>query len=184
MRAGVGDLVDREEQRAAARRVRAQRRRRRRGSVAGRGRRTARRPAAPAAATAGRQRAARACAALSTACRSASPSSGPRSSDSNQLASRSAAAAAEEPDREVERPADCLRGPRRDRVRKVEEDAVPRSLAASAWPWLWTDPALGGSTPARHSNSVVFPAPFGPIRPRTSPGRTENDTSLSATRRR
>jgi len=40
-----------------------------------------------------------------------------------------------------------------------------------------------GSTPPKHSNSVVLPDPFGPIRPSTSPGRTLNDTSLNAVSR-
>ena len=31
---------------------------------------------------------------------------------------------------------------------------------------------VGGSRPARHSKSVVLPAPLGPMRPSTSPGRT------------
>src|ERR1043165_9369739 len=33
----------------------------------------------------------------------------------------------------------------------------------------------------RQLNNVVFPAPFGPIRPRISPRLTSNETSLSAT---
>ena len=32
-----------------------------------------------------------------------------------------------------------------------------------------TVPSVAGETPARHSNSVVFPEPFGPMRPRISP---------------
>src|SRR5215471_16563157 len=40
-------------------------------------------------------------------------------------------------------------------------------------------PASVGSRPARHSNSVVLPAPFGPIRPRISPSRTSKPTPSS-----
>ena len=36
------------------------------------------------------------------------------------------------------------------------------------------------SNPATHSNSVVLPAPFGPISPRISPGQIENATSCRA----
>src|SRR5262249_53411388 len=42
-------------------------------------------------------------------------------------------------------------------------------------------PSLG-KTPARHSKSVVLPAPFGPIKPRTSPRRTLKLTSRSTAR--
>src|SRR5436305_9406727 len=44
-------------------------------------------------------------------------------------------------------------------------------------------PASYGSMPAMHSNSVVFPDPFGPISPSTSPWRIDNDTSATAVRR-
>ena len=42
-------------------------------------------------------------------------------------------------------------------------------------------PRLAGTKPVTASMSVVLPAPFGPIRPTTSPGFTSNDTSLTAT---
>src|SRR5262245_52540993 len=42
-------------------------------------------------------------------------------------------------------------------------------------------PSLG-KTPARHSKSVVLPAPFGPIKPRTSPRRTLKLTFCSTAR--
>ena len=45
------------------------------------------------------------------------------------------------------------------------------------------DPPLTGTKPVTASMSVVFPAPFGPIRPTTSPGRTSIDTSSTATHR-
>jgi hypothetical protein len=59
------------------------------------------------------------------------------------------------------------------------DDRAPGGTARSSWRSV---PPSAGSTPARHSNSVVFPDPFGPIRPRISPGRIENDTSLNAVR--
>ena len=43
------------------------------------------------------------------------------------------------------------------------------------------DPPLTGTKPVTASMSVVLPAPFGPIRPTTSPGRTSIDTSSTAT---
>ena len=108
---------------------------------------------------------ARASAALSTACRSARSSSGPsssRSMTSSRLLGRRPAA--EEPEREVERPARpsapatarCRRADRRScdaRSRGVER---PSRRCGSV-------PASYGSTPAMHSNSVVLPEPFGPI---------------------
>ena len=42
-------------------------------------------------------------------------------------------------------------------------------------------PAEGAVAPDIKSNSVDFPAPFGPMTPQTSPERTANDTSRSAT---
>src|SRR5712691_10416994 len=41
-------------------------------------------------------------------------------------------------------------------------------------------PALTGSEPEMRLNSVVFPAPFGPMRARRSPGRTASDTPPTA----
>src|SRR5438128_356648 len=40
--------------------------------------------------------------------------------------------------------------------------------------------ALTGSEPEMRLNSVVFPAPFGPMRARRSPGRTASDTPPTA----
>src|SRR5512141_2010082 len=45
-----------------------------------------------------------------------------------------------------------------------------------------TVPELAGVTPQIVFTSVVLPAPFGPIRPRTSPVATDNVTSRSACR--
>src|ERR1043166_1241179 len=50
------------------------------------------------------------------------------------------------------------------------------------WSAYLTLPPFAGMSPARHSNRVVFPAPFGPIRPTTSPGCTVKLTSLSTER--
>src|ERR1044072_175324 len=41
-------------------------------------------------------------------------------------------------------------------------------------------PAVAGIIPARQRSVVVFPAPFGPTRPSTSPGRTLIDKSCTA----
>ena len=41
-------------------------------------------------------------------------------------------------------------------------------------------PAFGFAVPVIRLSSVVLPAPFGPIRPRTSPGLTSKLTSLTA----
>jgi hypothetical protein len=49
-----------------------------------------------------------------------------------------------------------------------------------SWPWNWIDPVLGEVKPAMISNRVVFPAPFGPMMPRISPGRTTMSTPLTA----
>src|SRR5438270_10486460 len=42
------------------------------------------------------------------------------------------------------------------------------------------EPALGGKVPAIRLKIVVLPEPFGPIRPRISPGLTAKDTPLTA----
>src|SRR5438309_1634367 len=42
-------------------------------------------------------------------------------------------------------------------------------------------PRSGRRTPSTHSIVVVFPAPFGPIKPKTSPSLTSNETSERAT---
>src|SRR5215471_12172130 len=58
-----------------------------------------------------------------------------------------------------------------------------RAAAVSGWPSRTISPESYGSTPARHSKSVVLPAPFGPMSPSTSPERIDSDTSDSAVRR-
>ena len=42
-------------------------------------------------------------------------------------------------------------------------------------------PASGSRSPSTHSIVVVFPAPFGPMRPKISPRRTVKETSSAAT---
>jgi hypothetical protein len=41
-------------------------------------------------------------------------------------------------------------------------------------------PALARSTPARICNTLVLPAPSGPMRPNTSPRPTAKETSVTA----
>jgi hypothetical protein len=43
-------------------------------------------------------------------------------------------------------------------------------------------PSVGGMKPVRIRIVVVFPAPFGPRKPTTSPFSTLNETSSTATR--
>ncbi len=49
-------------------------------------------------------------------------------------------------------------------------------------PRLAMVPACGAMSPATSRNSVVFPAPLGPIRADLEPSPTRNDTSLNSTR--
>src|SRR3954468_22982615 len=48
-------------------------------------------------------------------------------------------------------------------------------------PSIITRPPFGGSNPVMTLNNVVLPAPFGPMRPVTKPGRAEMLTPSSAT---
>src|SRR3954452_561634 len=65
--------------------------------------------------------------------------------------------------------------------------AIPSLVIANRlWPpmllpWNSTSPDVGAYTPVIALKQVVLPAPFGPIRPRISPGRMSNETSSSAT---
>src|ERR1041385_1194367 len=45
-----------------------------------------------------------------------------------------------------------------------------------------TSPELGRCAPTRQEKSVVFPAPFGPMMPKTSPSLTSKSTAESASR--
>src|SRR5260221_10136242 len=58
-----------------------------------------------------------------------------------------------------------------------------RSRGGTALPSTVIVPASYGSTPAMHSNSVVFPDPLGPIKPSTSPWRIDSETSATAVSR-
>src|SRR4051812_8682839 len=49
-------------------------------------------------------------------------------------------------------------------------------------PLMRTDPVSGRSMPMMSFIAVDFPEPFGPISPRISPARIENDMSFTATR--
>ena len=44
-------------------------------------------------------------------------------------------------------------------------------------PWIATRPDVGRRSPARRRNRDDLPEPFGPIKPRVSPGATLSDTS-------
>ena len=58
---------------------------------------------------------------------------------------------------------------------------APPTSRRSTSPPKRTDPADGAVNPVTTSSSVVLPAPFGPIRPTTSPGSTAKLISSSAT---
>jgi hypothetical protein len=53
---------------------------------------------------------------------------------------------------------------------------------SSFTPSIATVPASGGCNPNKVRNNVVFPAPFGPSRHSTSPGRTVKEMPLPTTR--
>ena len=50
------------------------------------------------------------------------------------------------------------------------------SAAAKGRPFTVTDPDVGASSPRIMRMVVDFPAPFGPRKPVTCPGRTVNDS--------
>jgi hypothetical protein len=52
--------------------------------------------------------------------------------------------------------------------------------SANGLPLTVTDPAVGRSSPRIIRMVVVLPAPFGPRKPVTRPGRTVNDRSSTA----
>src|SRR5439155_3952111 len=54
------------------------------------------------------------------------------------------------------------------------------AFCARASPAMRTEPRVAGMMPDKQRSVVVLPAPFGPTNPRTSPGRTVNDKSLTA----
>jgi hypothetical protein len=49
-------------------------------------------------------------------------------------------------------------------------------------PWNEIEPPSAGSTPVIRLNMVLLPAPLGPMSPRISPERMENDRWPTATR--
>ena len=58
--------------------------------------------------------------------------------------------------------------------------AAPRSRCTTSRPSTEARPASGTSSVTRMRNSVVLPAPSGPMKPNSSPGATVNDTPSSA----
>src|ERR1700680_2037749 len=52
----------------------------------------------------------------------------------------------------------------------------------SGMPAMLAEPEVGAISVPRVRTVVVFPAPFGPRKPNTSPGATVNDTSWNAVR--
>src|SRR5258707_6018087 len=66
-------------------------------------------------------------------------------------------------------------------VNKARVFLAAIGLRSRSWPQMRMEPRVGGIMPARQRRVVVLPAPLGPTRPRTSPGWTEKDTSLTAT---
>src|SRR5881227_3024003 len=52
----------------------------------------------------------------------------------------------------------------------------------TSWPQMVTDPAVGRMRPTSMRMVVVFPAPFGPRKPKTSPGRRSNETESTMVR--
>ena len=52
-----------------------------------------------------------------------------------------------------------------------------------SWPATTAVPRVAGMNPVRMRIVVVFPAPFGPRKPSTSPFATENERSLTAVKR-
>ena len=148
-----------------------------RGSGGDRDRRTVHRPSSAAAASASRSPGGRACARPSTAGPGGAAAAARSQPPDDRVASRSVPT--EEADREIECPADGFRRPGRDAVRHVEQMGAAMVLAIGT-SFTITTPRSAGRTPAMHSNRVVFPAPFGPIRPSTSPSRTVRATSVRA----
>jgi len=53
---------------------------------------------------------------------------------------------------------------RADRLAPVKDETLGQYRIRSAF-GFWTDPASGGSMPARIRSNAVFPQPFGPINP-------------------
>ena len=67
------------------------------------------------------------------------------------------------------------------RARPRAADVLGRLRRRCAAPSKRMSPASGLNTPAMRLNSVVLPAPFGPMTAKISPGATASDTSSTAT---
>src|ERR1700730_14892603 len=65
------------------------------------------------------------------------------------------------------------------RARPLRQTRCAGNPAISA-PLNRIEPLVGLSAPAIKLKVVLLPEPLGPIRPRISPGRTSNDTRLTA----
>src|SRR5439155_1480161 len=57
---------------------------------------------------------------------------------------------------------------------------IDAAAPAISRPRKRTDPAVGRSAPAMRLKMVLLPEPFGPMRPRSSPSATSNETLLTA----
>ncbi|KRF33623.1 hypothetical protein ASG83_06885 [Yonghaparkia sp. Soil809] len=53
-------------------------------------------------------------------------------------------------------------------------------MVVTSLPKRWTAPAVGVTSPAIILNSVVLPAPFGPITPKRSPGSSTREIPSTA----
>ena len=66
--------------------------------------------------------------------------------------------------------------------RQAETTDLERRGALESSPWNTIVPAVGRANPPSIENSVVLPAPFGPMTPNISPRLTSNVASLTAIR--
>src|SRR6266446_9581755 len=79
----------------------------------------------------------------------------------------------------------CCQTVRYSNNRGSSEKKASCRLAAMAFrarssPAMRAEPRVAGMMPDKQRSVVVLPAPFGPTNPRTSPGRTAKDKSLTA----
>src|SRR5437016_1933233 len=79
----------------------------------------------------------------------------------------------------------CCQTVRYSNNRGSSEKKASCRLAAMAFcarssPAMRAEPRVAGMMPDKQRSVVVLPAPFGPTNPRTSPGRTVKDKSLTA----
>ena len=97
----------------------------------------------------------------------------PRSSRCDDLVAQLAARPPKNPSAKSSAQRTVCAGHGAMRVGQVEERRRALARRRSAGRRARASPRRAAARRARHSNSVVLPAPFGPIRPRTSPARTE-----------